>query len=256
MKLDLRYASVFSILGAGMLLAVACGGDTQNTLGGTPDSGSSAGGDSANGAGAGNGMGGGATGAGATAPEPPEPDFVPDVDNDTEVDELDDDELQELCDEIRDYANEFAQSEELQEFQCRANGITVALFLSGGGLDGGAPDGGIPTDIDIDAFREACQESYDQCIEAEIPAQPGFGDECQRPDASCDVTVGEVEECLDDVARIQHQLDGVFPSCEDATVAKVLTAFLLLENASFESPACEAIDRCDPDNAGAGGAGN
>lgn len=189
---------------------------------------------------------GGSVSEGGSAPE--RPNFDTDLPDDTPIAEIDEEEYQDLCAQFEDMVTEIAESLDAADLQCRGTAITVAFVLSG--ID--PQDPSTLADASDEEFEANCMDSYDQCLETADPASRASFD-CNQPGADCDVTLGDLEQCLADVTTFSARLDNAIPSCDGITVARALTALLLLQaqgQAEFQSDACDKLDACG----GAGGA--
>jgi hypothetical protein len=233
---SLRFFGTAALLAGAGYVAAACGGSSSRDEFTAPSEGGSSGqaggGEGAGGEGT---VGGGSTssgssssGSGGMTSGPP---------RDTPVTDLDDDDFDDLCDDLTDAVNDLRDSEAFEQFYCRAVGLSLALAASG--VDFENTDGGLP-DVDLEQLRSDCQEAYDQCVDVPIPP-PG---ECDRPGEDCDVTVGEVRECIDQAEFFSEDVGEALPACEEATLLNIVTAFVLLEQRGISLDACENAGRC------------
>lgn len=231
-----RFLGITAVFVALGWVATACGGASEHdefTALGAGGSSEAAGGESAVGSGgttnSSTSSGSSSTGSGGAASGPP---------RDTPVADLGDDDLGDLCGDLMGAVNDLRDSQDFEQFYCRALGLSLALAASG--VDFENTDGGLP-DIDEEQLQSDCQEVYDQCSDVPLPP-PG---ECGRPGEDCDVTVGEVQDCIDEAEFFSSgEVGDALPSCEEATLLKIVTAFALLEARGISLDACESAGRC------------
>lgn len=186
-------------------------------------------------------------GSGAAPPsfEAPDP-VLPDVDGDTPVSDLDDDEAEQVCEAYLETAERLLDR---VEGACGFVGLSVLDELES------------PTDQE---FQAACHEAREGCrLDAEAGKQALAGAQCGEA-SECEATVDEFNQCY---AQI-HLLDSVVlgplsaaevPPCDEMTVQEatvkqgevvlgLLPALLNEDLASlFEGEsACQAIDEQCP----------
>jgi len=111
------------------------------------------------------------------------------------------DRLQKVCDSVDRWAKETGMQEKLKEFGCRMRGAVAAAL----------------TDQPADRQR-LCQGLYDPCAQAPSPTDSAGG-RCTPPPTSCSATVGELENCLNQMPQVVDELLVILPACSEIASA-------------------------------------
>ena len=78
-----------------------------------------------------------------------------------------------------------------------------------------APASGNPK-TDAEA-RMLCKDAVNECLQ-DLSTAPATTTSCMAAPASCKITVGEFEACLNDLGAVLEQLAASFPSCDSLSV--------------------------------------
>ena len=118
---------------------------------------------------------------------------------DTELGMLEQDELQELCDEAQSYADAQLTQAQLRELAC-GHAALQALAEA-------------PEDASDDELRELCAQTHQGCMFAVEPA-PILTVACGPEAEACSSTVSDFEDCVTRVALQAAQTLAALPSCD------------------------------------------
>ncbi len=178
---------------AGLMLGLAVfggcddDGDSQGNMGGQGGSGGMQGGSGGGGA-------GGMSGGGA---------FSTGVARGKKVSELTPADRTKLCMAGEAWATDVLAKGDFQKTICKFAGY-VSAALSGG--------------MSNQELRMACQQGYTECLTDEEGMDSPTDASCDLP-ATCDITVAELETCLNDYVGTFQTAFNVFPACETLTQA-------------------------------------
>jgi hypothetical protein len=220
-------------VGLSLALAVACGGDDEaepdgaSGSAGSSASGSSNAGSTNNNAGSANTNGGSGNASGGSSSSGGG--FSSSVSGDKPLSELTDAESTQVCKDLDSYYESSGLFDNLKEFNCRFAGMFAAAFAA-------------PT-TDAQA-RAACSEAYDECAAA--PAEP-TSQECTKPSASCTATVSELEACISDSTAVLSEVNDVFPSCAELTLADLEDSGSEPGEPQMSPASCESFEMKCPD---------
>lgn len=206
---------------AGLLLGLAAfnacddDGDSQGNMGGQVGN-----------VGGGGGLQGGSGGGGAGGMSGGSA-FSTGVARGKKVSELTAADRTKLCMAGEAWANDVLAKGDFQKAICKFAGYFSAA-LSGG--------------MSTQALRMACQDGYNECLTGEDDMDSPTDATCELP-ATCDITVAELETCLNDYIGTFQTAFNVFPACETLTQADLDNEDLGSEVEAIQPPpSCAAAE--------------
>jgi hypothetical protein len=184
----------------------------------------------------------------AAAPRRPPvrvPDFDTDLAGDRPLSDLDDQEREELCEQVETFVDEQFSFDVLEPAICNLLGVVSALEASG--LLGGGAGDELPSDAEL---QEICAEAEGLCLDGldeaasqEVAGQIGDVECGQVPDG-CTATVGDFEQCLNDLGELREDLDRALPACDALTFATAALSLFSLGQPELPA-ACETVQSCN-----------
>ncbi len=213
----LRFSALVSLV-LTVLAAPGCGDGSGGSAEGTGGTGSSSGGASSGTGGKSSGTGGKSSGTGGSSSGSGGSNFDTGLDGSKNLNDLTPDEVEQLCEASEETVGELLD----QERFCQVMGVTSA-FSAESDLEG------------------ACQAARDACL-AEPPEEES---ECTAPQ-DCDVTVAELEACVNDALPVYSSVFGSVPACEGLSEQTFLAWALGL--VAFQQPeSCAVVEERCPD---------
>lgn len=124
------------------------------------------------------------------------------VDDDKKASELTPEEYERVCQAFSDGIADATSPERQHELGCRVRGFVQGAIANA-------------VLSSTSAIREACQEKYEECLDE----GPGGGVMASMVQCSaarnCDVTVGEVERCGNDIIAWVDGIRALYPTCSE-----------------------------------------